>query len=619
MRKYFVLIAAALCGLIASCGKKGGEADAPVVPGPEEMTVAQFIADTLRPADLRACLSGTVSKVEDDALACFYLADATGEVYVYGLWDGPAGSRVASLSAAGFSEGSEISIAAFRAVVNGRVEAGEAYVYSEDASRVDVSPVRMELPADACDTSVVVNFKGEYSVEASEGWIHPVTTRALPPEWKSEVVRFSVDANTELQARKGTLSVKHADGQIVRVLIVQAPGEKALLNTLQAINADYARVQGTVNAICDGGYILSDLVGSIFIKASTTGVAIGAEMDVTGPVATANYVTYIVPDVSRMTALGSASYPKVNEISKEDLESLLSSTLEKSPTAPGALKIRYVALRGGFRYSSEGSKLIVTKDKVEPRVLGSDFFDAAQLDMRRIVLYGYLLGCTDGALCIAPVSADATAKNYITIDGDFSDWDELPEGSYVEAVCAPNAKYSALQKVTFFSDEIYLYMRVLIDESQIIKSKAPFHIYMDCDGSAFGDERTGGGMTEFLDNDVDYMTEGDLYYNGGLRAYTPSTHLYSGPVGAVAWTWTSAGTSGSVCNNEGNDSECEIRLDKSKFNATTGPKFSDTFGVAINIANDKWKPIGALPNDTPTAADTLGRAHLAKVNVWVEE
>ena len=622
MKKYFILIASALCFLAASCGKDRGETpdkgDA-FDPVPRVMTVAAFINDTTRSENSVAYLSGNVSKVEDNATACFYLADGTGAVFVYGLWDSPAGKRVASLSGAGYTEGSEISIAALRTVVNGRVEAAASFIYSVQTASLNVNSLIMDIPAEGIDTSIVVGFKGEYEVQSSDSWIQILTTRSNAG-WKAEEVPLRIEANTGLGERKGLVTISHPDGQVVRVLLVQKPQERETVSVKQAISEEYAHVRGTVTAIFDRGYILSDGTASICVEvASTIGVVCGAEMDVTGTVSTKGFVTSIKPDASYLVSLGTVKRPNVSEAKPEAVQALLTKGSGGDPTVPGVMDISYMCIRGVLRAEANDIRLEDYKGNTLLKLESSFLFNPGSFNNRRILLYGYLLGYSGGALGFVPVEAESTAKNYITVDGDFSDWDYLPEDSFVAVACNPDARLKSLQKAVFFSDDVSLYIHLYINESYVTKNLAQFQIFLDCDGSTYGGTHTGRGVDQFLDNHIDYMTEGSIFSGGHIISYSAPAYFSTAETGAYVWgNWPAAGTSGSVTSSAGVDGECEIKLDKSKWETAIGPGFAKTFGVSIRMMDDNWHPIGALPNAVPTDTDEWGMAHLVKLTAWEE-
>ena len=69
----------------------------------------------------------------------------------------------------------------------------------------------------------------------------------------------------------------------------------------------------------------------------------------------------------------------------------------------------------------------------------------------------------------------------ITIDGEFADWAAVTP---VTATCNPDAKWTALETLKVYTDEMYIHIYFEFSEDEIVDlAWVPFHVYINQDNN----------------------------------------------------------------------------------------------------------------------------------------
>lgn len=215
----------------------------------------------------------------------------------------------------------------------------------------------------------------------------------------------------------------------------------------------------------------------------------------------------------------------------------------------------------------------------------------------------------------------------IKIDGDLSDWNALPAGSFTlcESYSATETPMAGMKWVKAYADDVYLCLAFEWDPAIVVDvtSWLPVHVYVDTDNSA----ATGG--YHFKPNGSDIMLEGGIASESWI-SWDCSMCYWKGDVNYTEWDgWTGpdpteannwgidvpAGgmSSGAYCQNN----TYEIAIMREMLPAVS---FADTFGVAIDIQQE-WTSVGELPNAPATEANPTGLADaMIPVTIqWSEE
>ena len=208
---------------------------------------------------------------------------------------------------------------------------------------------------------------------------------------------------------------------------------------------------------------------------------------------------------------------------------------------------------------------------------------------------------------LPPVPPAPTAN--ITIDGDFSDWAELPEGSFSQTYGDEEATHPALTHCKVFANAEKVYVYIEWDTDQITYEKdvehVPFHCYINTDG----DESTGGFADQFSDACTDILLEGFLYDGGVMGPYVPWAFAWSGDPNGSGWSWDDAGEVES--DGAGVDGKYEFCLSRASFDAFGFP-IADTFSIGFDI-QQSWDSVGILPNAAPSEDNPSGTMPSLKV------
>ena len=204
----------------------------------------------------------------------------------------------------------------------------------------------------------------------------------------------------------------------------------------------------------------------------------------------------------------------------------------------------------------------------------------------------------------------------ITIDGDFSDWAALPEGSFSQTYGDEEATHPALTHCKVFANADYVYVYIEWDTDQITYEKdvehVPFHCYINTDG----DESTGGFADQFSDACTDILLEGFLYdggeEGGEMGSYAPWAFSWAGDPNGEGWSWADAGEVES--EGAGVDGKYEFRLGRASFDAFGFP-IADEFSIGFDI-QQSWDSVGILPNAAPSEDNASGKMPSLKVVTW---
>ena len=209
---------------------------------------------------------------------------------------------------------------------------------------------------------------------------------------------------------------------------------------------------------------------------------------------------------------------------------------------------------------------------------------------------------------------DCTCNDFVSaiqIDGDFSDWAAVTP---VSATCNPEAKYTALETVKVYTDEMYIHVYFEFSEDEIAdRAWVPFHIYINQDNNTEGcgdDQWLGQGGQDLLFEGAVLAApaEGE---EGVFRPYDPGLFTYAGAdLATVEWAWTSVLPEGSgIGTGAGNGNKYELSLMKEM---VPGLDLASTFGIGFDI-QQSWNSVGVLPNTAITDDNASGAVAMLQV------
>lgn len=437
-------------------------------------------------------LTGTIGEIVDAADSHFMLEDETGSVLVYGLWQNIHGKRIRNMG--DYNTGDRITIAALKGKFANEPYAKDAYVVDASKAKMWVTPTNAEIPSEGGEIVLKVFTDAAFTIAPSESWIKV-------GEADGNIIPVTIEANEKIYARYGYINVRSAD-MTIRVKVVQAEYLPELSTVAQAIFMDYARIEGTVLAIVEDGYLLADGSGVLFVGTEKfSGVYVGATLSVTGRIETADYMTRIIPELTTAVQIESVSPSEPKELSIEEIDSIISSVSAKESDKAGNLNYDFVRVNGTVVFT-DGKTRLVSDGKVinvEPYKAGSEL-NLDDLNGHTLKLDGYLISLSDGTLKLIVTSyEDIPVVSAITVDGDYSDWadfEDLTPGNDM------SASHNLKPVVKLHCENGYVYGYIRVDKSEenggynkaesnyLLKIAGRFYVWIDNDDVTEGQ---GGG------------------------------------------------------------------------------------------------------------------------------
>lgn len=487
MKRHLTYIIAAVIAI--SCTKQQEETVPCIF---RNTTVAEFNAQAAD-GNYYYYLSGTVAQIVDAEQSCFILDDGTGQVEVRGLWKSIHGKRIRNMG--GYKEGDEICITALKDKFAGQPYAKNACVVNPEDAKVWVTPTSAEIPSEGGTVKVEVYTDEVFSLAVSESWVEVAGT-------EGNVVTLSVKANESIFRRFAYLNVRTADA-VVRVKLTQQEYVPQLVKIADALTADYAHVEGSVLSVVEDGYLLADGSGAIFVQTSKfNGVYEGAGLSVTGSVVTEDYMTRIIPDLTKAVTSAGAPSSGPREMGPEEIDRIIADASAKDGGTAGNLRYEFVSVSGTVVYI-DGKTRLVSDGKtlnIEPYKAG-DALNFDDLNGHTLKLDGYIVSLSGGVLkMIVTGYEDIPVESAITVDGDYSDWEQFED---LVPGHDMSASHNLKPVVKLHCENGYVYGYVRVDKSEenggfpktdehqyLLKIAGRFYVWIDNDDVTEGQ---GGG------------------------------------------------------------------------------------------------------------------------------
>ncbi|MDS1032581.1 PKD domain-containing protein [Porphyromonadaceae sp. NP-X] len=179
------------------------------------------------------------------------------------------------------------------------------------------------------------------------------------------------------------------------------------------------------------------------------------------------------------------------------------------------------------------------------------------------------------------------SKPLIKIDGNFSDWSDVPADKLATATLPEGASLTALKELKVCADENFIYFYLKLDQVQV----APLDIFINSDNNA----ATGGNSWLWDPCGADYLIEGFL--NEGMA----DAAVYNWPADKPqdGWEWVEAVPAGSgiismseVKTVSGTIVQLEASIVKELLPAT----LANQIGIGVFSSNADWAETGSLPS-----------------------
>ena len=384
---------------------------------------------------------GTVTKITNDQYGNWYLADDTGEIYIYGTFNSKgAYPKDADGGWAGFGieVGDQIMVEGPKTVYNGVVELVDVSYKIVQKSLIDASlTTETVAPAAGKDTLLVSSKVQPVLVSVDADWIK---VSDLTSDGNYLLV---YEENFRTADRTATITIK-APGA-VKALTIKQEGVPATGMTVTEIiaAADDDMVQTlpstVVVALTTRGAVVSDGQNALYVYGnSAAALKVGDGVRISARKTTYNGVPELT-DVSDVFVDSEG-----NEVNHPTATDITASAEEYN-----AAVAEYIKLSGTLSVSADGKYYNMTLDGLDPETkMGSivypvDALDAKSFDGKKITVTGYFNG----------LSSKGRFINIIATKID--EYVDNPKGTATNPYTASEAA-ALLTSGTTFDEDIYI-------------------------------------------------------------------------------------------------------------------------------------------------------------------
>jgi len=362
-----------------------GEVEAPL------STIAEVAAGT---DGVTYRIRGTVTSIANTNYGNLYIADDTGTIYVYGLFNakGQYPKDAGGWATFGVEVGDVVTVQGPRTLYNGTtLELVDATLISVEKSLIEVDPSDVALGSDAGTFTVSVKSKANgMAVLPSESWVR--VTDIAAGEGDAVVYSFAYDANTTTAVRKATIQFKAANSsKTVNVSQEGVPPTGQSVTEIVALPDDSGveTLESTVVAKTTKGFVLSDGTTAIYAYDSgANAVEIGDVVKVLATKTTYNGVPELASVTSvEKTGTAAVDYPAAKDVTA-DAATYAASVAE------------YIQFTGVLKVS--GNYFNVEIDGADPATKqGSvvnpvDALGAKDFDGKKVTVTGFFNGLSGG-------------------------------------------------------------------------------------------------------------------------------------------------------------------------------------------------------------------------------
>ena len=362
-----------------------GEVEAPL------STIAEVAAGT---DGVTYRIRGTVTSIANTNYGNLYIADDTGTIHVYGLFNakGQYPKDAGGWATFGVEVGDVVTVQGPRTLYNGTtLELVDATLISVEKSLIEVDPSDVALGSDAGTFTVSVKSKANgMAVLPSESWVR--VTDIAAGEGDAVVYSFAYDANTTTAVRKATIQFKAANSsKTVNVSQEGVPPTGQSVTEIVALPDDSGveTLESTVVAKTTKGFVLSDGTTAIYAYDSgANAVEIGDVVKVLATKTTYNGVPELASVTSvEKTGTAAVDYPAAKDVTA-DAATYAASVAE------------YIQFTGVLKVS--GNYFNVEIDGADPATKqGSvvnpvDALGAKDFDGKKVTVTGFFNGLSGG-------------------------------------------------------------------------------------------------------------------------------------------------------------------------------------------------------------------------------
>lgn len=198
---------------------------------------------------------------------------------------------------------------------------------------------------------------------------------------------------------------------------------------------------------------------------------------------------------------------------------------------------------------------------------------------------------------------------WVSIDGNFDDWDSLPTNTYLTSVNNPDSPWNGVTEIRCYADVNNVFYYIKFDEESLANAAAAetpeinIRLCINTDG-----EFSSGYSGYFLDS-YDFIVEGCIMEDGAFIEFDGTLFQRIG-------SWYSLLEPGNgLVLGKGFASEYEISLKRSVFNeaaanSTVPMPMGDEFQTGIRFYWNGWTEFSNMPNSSINEEQGNGWGHL---------
>jgi len=284
--------------VLLNCG--GKEQHINVIQGLSTISDATCAEVLAGPDSKTYQVTGTCVKISNDTYGNWYLADATGQVYIYGTLDANGGTK--NFTSLGIEEGDIVTVQGPKTTYNGTVELVNVTVVNIEKSLIKVDSVSVEdafLPKTGGYLTAYLTCKGSgMSVDMSESANTWISMSSLDISGgTSATVEFYIEPNTEGD-RQDTVVFKTTSGGVdyTTKLVISQEGNIVDATIAEFLAAEVGdtqyRITGTITEIQKAEYgniYIQDETGTVYVYGigskgdfETYGLGVGDQITLIG-------------------------------------------------------------------------------------------------------------------------------------------------------------------------------------------------------------------------------------------------------------------------------------------------------------------------------------------------
>ena len=335
-------------------------------------------------------IRGTVTVISNTNYGNLYVQDATGTIYIYGLFNakGQYPKDAGGWNTFGVEAGDIITVQGPRTMYGSTLELVDATLIKVEKSLIDVDPAKIELESAEAGTftiSVVSKADG-MAVLPSESWIK--LTDIAAGEKGAAVYSFAYEANTTTAARKATIQFKATNSS--KSVTVTQPGVPPTGQSITEIvalpdNSGVETLESTVAAKTTKGFVLTDGTSAIYVYDNgASAVEIGDVVKVLATKTTYNGVPELATVTSvEKTGTAAVNYPAVKDVTAE--AATYAASVAEFIQFTGVLKVS----GNYFNVDIDGADSATKQGSVVNPV---DALGAKDYDGKKVTITGYFNG-----------------------------------------------------------------------------------------------------------------------------------------------------------------------------------------------------------------------------------